>query len=101
MKGHIDYDDHGREIIVHTESAASVNGVMEECKARQSCGLTGDRDMRHLAEFPGWVIQKYCDLNGIQWAEWFQNPIHARRMLNDPDLAYFRIDPLRVSTRKE
>jgi hypothetical protein len=101
MKGRIDFDDHGREVIVHSESAASVNAVMEECKARQSCGITGERDMRHLAEYPGWLIQKYCDTAGIQWNEWFQNPVHARRMMADPALAYFRVDTLKVSTRGE
>lgn len=91
MKGRIEYDDSGREVIVHTESAASVHGVMEACKALQLNGITGEKEMRHLAEFPGYLIQQYCDQKGIQWAEWFQNPAHARAMLNDPDLAYFRV----------
>lgn len=101
MKGHIDFDDCGREVIVHTDSAENVKGVMEVCKSLQSSGLTGDKEMKHLAEFPGWIIQKYCDINGIAWSEWFQNPVHARRMLNDPDLAYFRIDTSSVSRRGE
>jgi hypothetical protein len=91
MKGRIEYDVSGREVIVHTESAASVHGVMETCKALQLNGITGEKEMRHLAEFPGYLIQQYCDQKGIQWAEWFQNPAHARAMLNDPDLAYFRV----------
>lgn len=91
MKGRIEQDDWGRDVIVHRESAESVNGVMEACKMLQSHGHTGDREMRHLAEFPGYLIQKYCDNRGIEWSEWFQNPAHARAMLNDPDLAYFRI----------
>jgi hypothetical protein len=91
MKVRIEYDDSGREVFVHTESAASVHGVMETCKALQLNGITGEKEMRHLAEFPGYLIQQYCDQKGIQWAEWFQNPAHARAMLNDPDLAYFRV----------
>lgn len=91
MKGRIEYDDSGREVIVHTESAASVHGVMETCKALQLNGITGEKEMRHLAEFPGYLIQQYCDQKGIQWAEWFQNPAHARAMLNDPNLSYFRV----------
>lgn len=101
MKGRFEYDEWGRDVIVHTESAESVKGVMEACKELQSHGLTGEKDMRHLAEFPGYLIQAYCDQKGIQWAEWFQNPVHARAMLNDPDLAYFRVDTGRVSTRGE
>lgn len=96
MKGRIESDDFGRDVIVHSESAESVNGVMEACKALQSCDITGDKEMKHLAEFPGFLIQAYCDRIGIAWAEWFQNPVHARVMLNDPDLAYFRVSAGRV-----
>lgn len=96
MKGRLEYDDFGRSVIVHTESADAANGVMEACKELQSNGITGDKEMPHLAEYPGIVIQQYCDQNGIEWAEWFQNPVHARRMLNDPDLAGFRISAGRV-----
>jgi hypothetical protein len=74
---------------------------MEACKSLQSCGITGTSEMRHLAEFPGYIIQKYCDDKGITWAEWMQNGAHARAMLNDPALAYFRIDAGRVSKRGE
>lgn len=101
MKGRFDSDDWGRDVIVHQESADHVKGVMEACKERVSNGMTGGRDMRHLAEFPGYIIQQYCDINGITWAEWFQNPVHCQRMLQDPDLAYFRIDATRVAQRGE
>ncbi len=96
MKGRIEQDEWGRDVIVHAESMASVTGVMEACKQLQSHGLTGDKEMKHLAEFPGYVIQQYCDLKGITWAEWFQNPAHARVMLNDPDLSGFRVHRSRV-----
>lgn len=101
MKGRFELDEWGRDVIVHQESAESVNGVMEACKALQSHGITGDKDVRHLAEFPGFLIQAYCDRNGITWDEWFQNPVHCRVMLNDPDLSYFRVDAGRVSRRGE
>jgi hypothetical protein len=101
MKGRFEYDEWGRDVIVHSESAASVNGVVEACKELQSHGITGDKEMKHLAEFPGYIIQQYCDLKGITWAEWFQNPVHARTMLNDPDLAYFRVSTGKVSRRGE
>lgn len=71
-------------------------GVADACKFLQSNNLTGDKEMQHLAEFPGILIQQYCDQKGITWAEWFQNPVHARIMLNDPDLAHFRVKRSRV-----
>jgi hypothetical protein len=101
MGTRLEYDDNGNLVAVREESADHAIGVMEACKALQSCGMTGSREMKHLAEFPGFLIEKYCNDNGIEWNEWFQNPVHARRMLNDPALAYFRIDTSRVSSRGE
>ncbi len=96
MAGRIETNEWGQAVLIHEESAAHALGVAEVCKARQKEGLTGDKDMRHLAEFPGILIQKYCDTAGIEWADWFNNPAHARRMLNDPDLSAFRIHRSRV-----
>lgn len=96
MRGTFDQDSAGREIIVHTASASDVLAVADTCKWLQSNGLTGDKEMQHLAEFPGYLIQQYCDQKGIGWDEWFQNPVHARAMLNDPDLRDFRIKRSRV-----
>jgi len=101
MKGRLDKDDLGRDVIVHAESMESLKGLMDTCQTLQSHGLTGDKEMRHLAEFPGYLIQQYCDNRGITWAEWFQNPVHARAMLNDPDLSGFRIHRSQVSRRGE
>ena len=35
-------------------------------------------------------------LNNIELHEWSSNPVHLKRMLNDPDLSHFRIWPGRV-----
>lgn len=91
MRGSIVKDDLGRFVIVHEESLDYAKSIAEIAKARQSCGITGDKEMRHLAEFPGIAIQMYCDAAGIEWSEWFANPEHARRMMNDPALAHFRV----------
>ncbi len=96
MKGRIEYSD-GRAYIVHEESLDHAKGVAEVAQRLQIEGVTGDREMRHLAEFPGIVIQQYCDASGITWDQWFQNPEHARRMMNDPALAHFRVHRGRVA----
>lgn len=96
MGTRLEYDDHGRMVSVRDESLADLKAVAEVCKGLQNSGITGDKEMRHLAEFPGFIIEQYCNLNGITWAEWMQNPVHARRMLNDPDLAHFRVHAGRV-----
>lgn len=91
MATRLEYDEWGRMIAIREESATHANDVADVCKALQNEGITGTKEMRHLAEFPGFVIEQYCNLNGVTWDEWMQNPVHARRMLNDPDLAYFRV----------
>lgn len=91
MGTRLEYDDWGRMIAVRDESLDSLKAVAEACGELRSNGCTGDKEMRHLAEFPGFIIEQYCHNNGIEWNEWFQNPVHARRMLNDPSLAYFRV----------
>ena len=73
-----------------------LRGIADYCKARQNEGLTGSKDMKHLAEFPAELVEKYCNDRGVTFAEWMQNPAHARAMLNDPALAHFRIDPGQV-----
>lgn len=58
--------------------------------------MVGTKDMRPLATIPGFVIQQYCNEKGVSFAEFMRNPVHATRMLNDPDLRAFRIHPGRV-----
>jgi len=91
MKGRIEYDEWGRAVIVHEESLDVAKGVAETAQRLSIEGIHGDKEMRHLAEFPGIVIQQYCDLNGITWDQWFQNPEHARRMMKDPSLSHFLV----------
>jgi hypothetical protein len=97
----LDYDDWGRLVTVRRESLDELKAVADVCKSLQNEGLTGTREMRHLAEFPGFLIEAYCHQHGIEWNEWFQNPVHCQRMLQDPDLAHFRVDRSRVALRGE
>jgi len=73
-----------------------LRGIADYCKARQNEGLTGSKDMPHLAEYPAEVVEKYCNDAGITFAEWMQNPAHAQVMLRDPALAHFRINPMTI-----
>lgn len=73
-----------------------LKGIADYCKARQNEGLTGGKEMPLLAEFPAELVEKYCNDTGVTFSEWMQNPVHARRMLNDPALAHFRVNPMQV-----
>lgn len=65
--------------------------ILEQCKAQQAEGLTGSSDMRLAAKLPYVVLENYCNVNNIEFKEAIQNPVHIKRMLNDPDLSGFRV----------
>lgn len=96
MGNRLEVDDWGRLVSVREQSLGELKGVADACKFLQSNGITGNKEMRHLAEFPGYLIEAYCNQKGITWDEWMQNPVHARIMMNDPDLAHFRVDGRKV-----
>lgn len=65
--------------------------ILEDAQRRQSMGIVGSSEMRHVARLPAALIETYCNVNGITFAEWLKDPVHARRMTTDPDLRGFRI----------
>lgn len=73
-----------------------LSAIADECKGRQNSGVTGAKDLPHLAEFPAELVEKYIAVNGITFHEWMNNPVHTRRMLQDPELAHFRINTMKV-----
>lgn len=70
--------------------------IAEWAKKQQAIGAHGSSEMRHAARIPNVVIEKYCNDHGVTFAEVMRSPEHARRMLNHPDNAAFRIWPGRV-----
>lgn len=78
-----------------------LKAIADVCKGRQNSGVKGSKDMPHLAEYPAELVEKYCVVNGITLSEWMQNPVHVQRMLQDPDLAHFRIDNRNVGRARE
>lgn len=54
-------------------------------------GLHGSEDMKLAAVIPNVIIERYCDLAGITYLEYTNNPEHKRRILNDPSLSHFRV----------
>lgn len=80
---------------------AQLRAVADECQRLQREGITGTREMRHLAEIPAALVEKYVNDAGITFHEFINNPVHHRRMLNDPALAHFRVDPRKVGRATE
>lgn len=92
------------QTVIALEDGALVTGSVQDCtpyveeaQRKQREGEHGAKEMRHAASFPAVVVEKYCNDNGIEFSEWMNDPAHAKRMMADPALSYFRIWPGRVS----
>lgn len=67
------------------------DAILEDAQARHKEGHHGSGEMKHAARIPFVVIEKYCNDNGISFKECMASQEHAKRLLNSPDLAGFRI----------
>ena len=67
--------------------------IAEHCKALHNAGIYGSSEMRYAAEIPKVIFEKYCNDNGVSFAEAINDPVHIRRIVNNPDNAAFRIWP--------
>lgn len=85
------HDDGGFRDLLFADTD-KLKAIADDCIGRQNSGVTGSKDLPHLAEFPAELVEKYLADNGITFHEWMNNPVHVRRMLQDPALAHFRID---------
>lgn len=65
--------------------------ILEYAKARHNEGHHGSSEMRLAASIPFVIVEKYCNDNGVTFAEFMNYEAHKKRLLNDPDLSYFRI----------
>lgn len=65
--------------------------IVERCQTQQAEGITGSGEMKLAASIPFVILEKYCNDHSLLFSEVMQNKEHMRRILNDPDLALFRI----------
>lgn len=100
MRRELIHDGDGVRDLLYVDMA-DLHAVRDHCHDLRAAGQTGPKDMPHLAEFPAAVVEKYINDNGITFAEWMANPVHVRRMLNDPALAGFRVDDRKVGRAVE
>lgn len=94
------HDDGGVRDLLYVETD-QLKAVADVCIGRQNSGVTGSKDMPHLAEFPAALVEKYLVDAGITLHEWMNNPVHVKRMLQDPALSHFRIDRRNVGRAVE
>lgn len=68
-----------------------VEPLLERLKGLRNAGDVGSSEMKHAASFPASVVEAYKAQYGVSHHEFMANPVHIRRMLNDPELAGFRV----------
>lgn len=74
-----------------TGTMQDCESILERSKALHNEGMHGSKDMRLAASIPVVVIEKWCNDNGIAYADLGRSPDLKRRMLSDPALSSFRV----------
>ena len=91
------WENHGADLIDIAEVRLDdLHAVAEDCRLLREAGATGTNDIRHLAQIPAFIVERYINDAGITFNDFMVNPEHATRMLNDHALAAFRVDQGRV-----
>ena len=91
MAGRIEYDEWGRMVIVHETSVAAEMAVRDACVENHNAGNFGSKDIRYYGEVTPLMLQTYCDKTGVTYAEAFRDPVHFRRILNNPENSAMRV----------
>jgi hypothetical protein len=85
--------DKDETVVVHT---SDFGDMLDRVTALRNEGLHGSNEMKLVAVIPGIVVEQYCFLNKVDWAEFWSDPKHIKALCNDPDNAYWRVAPGRV-----
>ena len=97
-KGQIteEWSENSEGLVVERKQVGIADHI-DYCQARQNEGFHGpSSDFKLKASIPAILVEHYCQQHGITIKEFLGNQEHIRRMVNDPDLAYFRIAPGRM-----
>lgn len=93
----------GVQTVVALEDGNLITGTVQDCtpireyaQALHKEGAHGSSDFKHAAKLPTQAVEAYCNVNGIDLAEFMRNPFHIKAMCNDPALKDFRIWPGRL-----
>ena len=70
--------------------------IAEFAKRQHNAGFHGSSEMRHAAKIPNIVIEAYCNDHKLLYSEVMSDPVHMKRICNDPKNAAFRIWPGRL-----
>lgn len=85
--------DKDETVIVRTEN---FTGLLDHNQRLQNEGIHGSKEWRHVGNVPAIVIEHFCKVEGIGWAEFWSDQKWIKKLLNDPDFSLLRVAPGRV-----
>ena len=97
MRGFIEYTNEHDGTLYHAADKRDLDLIADHCKALRSIGATKNTQGDwHCMTADAFTIQKWCDVRGITFREFFQDPKHGEHFINDPDNAAFRVHEGRI-----
>lgn len=81
-------DEDGRTIFSTSQDCTA---IAEYAKAQHNEGNFGSSEMRHAARIPNVIVEKYCNDNGVSFEAFMADPVHIKRLVENPDNSMFRI----------
>lgn len=91
MKATIQNIDTKNDAYVYETKISDIKAVADFAQDRANAGLLGDKDFKHAASVPAFIIQKYCDDKGIVWREFMNNQAMINSFLDSEYCTPFRI----------
>lgn len=75
------------------ERVFDVEPVLKDISELKSIsdGKSKTGEFYHVARVPAFVVEAYCNQNGITFSEFCANSEHARRLLMDADYKHLRV----------
>lgn len=65
--------------------------IAEDAKRRHNAGEFGTSEMKHAARIPNVVVEAYCNEQGVSFEQFMADPVHIKRVVQDPKNDAFRI----------
>lgn len=89
------HQDKDETVFKKTEDFSGLLDVTAELRATEFT-KSKSQDMELVAYLPSIVIEHWCAVKGVSWAEFFREKKHIKSLLNDPEFAYFKTGSGRI-----
>lgn len=86
---HYDHDA-DRLVVERVQDVEPILDYTARLRALNPAGYSPSRDLKHVAEVPLVLVEKWANDAGMSVADWLADPELMRRQLNDPANAFLR-----------